>query len=278
MIARAYIVKRAVSIVLVTIIGIAGYAFTSAIAADAPQYDLTIDNMPVNFTAETTMRLDTQTNDRAFVIYEDHLRIRSQYLTFWDFNETYDHEDVNLVTGAYAYAVVPAMNLTLNSITEINRFQLSSWNGTVSVRCSEYGINRMTLLVNSSDNATLLIRAVDLSVGYEYRVLIDGAPTDWVRANWHDYFEYNYTGSWSNHTITFVLISGPTLVPQMYLYLIQVFLILGVFIAVSKKMILPLRHKELKPNETMKNLFQAAIYIAVSMALITIVFHMFVGV
>ena len=274
---RSYYGRRLLALLVAISACLAGYTLVQA-AFDAPEYDLTIDNMPVNFTLDRTMHIDTQTNDRTFVIYTDHMKIRSQYLTFWDFNETYEHEDVNLITGAYCYAAIPAENLTLDSITEINRFQLSSWNGTVSVRCSDYSVNRMTLLVNSSDNATLLIRAVGLSVGYEYRVLIDGAPTGWVRANWHDYFDYNYTGSWSNHTISFVLISGPTLVPLMYLNLIQVFLILGVFIAVSKKMILPLRHKELKPNEMMKNLFHAAIYIAVSMALITIVFQMFVGV
>ena len=271
-------VSRPAAAIIAAMICFAGYALMSEVRGASLEYDLVIDEIPLNFTSGHTMTLDTSTNDRAFIIHDDYLQIRSQYLTFWDFNETYEHEDVNLVVGPYCYAHVPAENLTLDSITEINRFQLSSWNGTVSVRCAEYDARHMKLIINSSDDATLLIRGCALTFGDEYRVLVDGNTVDWVRVNWNRYFEYNYTGAWSNHTVQFINIGSATLVPNLYLNLIQVFLYLGVFVVVSKQMILPLRKKNLQPEVITRRLIRAAIFIVVGLAFISIVFHQFVGV
>ena len=219
----AYVTNRILAICLVLSFSLTGFVVSSAMT-DPPTYDLTVDNIPVNFDDDKTMYVDTQTNDRAFLIYNDHLKIRSAYLTFWGFNETYEHEDICFVSGSYAYALVPAINLTLNSITEVNRFEFYAWNGTVGVQCSDYSTNRMTLQVNSTDNATLLIRPTGLTRNYEYRVVIDGNAVGWAHVNSQGYFEYNYTGDWSNHTITFTLIGRITEVPAMYLNIIQIFL------------------------------------------------------
>lgn len=272
---------KLVSILLVVSASLLGYVLTSVSGMNAdPDYDLTIDNIPVNFDDEKTLYLDTQTNDRGFVIYQDYLLIRSSYLTFYDLNDSYVHEDVNLVIGNYAYATVPARNATLDSITEINRFELSSWNGTVSVQCSAYGTTRMTLEVNSTDNATLLIRAVGLHRNYEYRVLVDDQPVDWLRVNDAQYIEYNYTGEWSNHTISFVQYGQAVEVPSQSLYLIQVMLCLGVVAVVLKSMVLPLvkSRKTISNDILFKTTMKAMVYIVVALFMITLVFKMFVGV
>lgn len=266
------------SIAILSSIVLLGYTLMSVSGGADPEYDLTIDNIPVNFDDNKTLYLDTQTNDRGFLIYNDHMFIRSQCLTFYDFNETYEHEDVNLVIGSYCYQYVPAVNLTLDTITPIDRFILSSWNGTVSVKCSEYGSNRMTLEVNSTDDATLMVRATELTYGNEYRVIIDGEPQGWVRVNWQQYFEYNYTGDWSNHTIVFLQTGGVTFVPSTYLNIIQVFLYLGLFVVVAKQMILPLKDKRMTEKEMTNTLIKVTIYIVVGISMISIVFHIFVGV
>lgn len=250
----------------------------SGLSAD-PEYDLTIDNIPVNFDDDKTLYVDTQTNDRAFVIYNNHLKIRSSYLTFWDYNESDSHEDICYVNGSYAYAIVPAANLTLDSITEINRFVLSSSDGTVGVQCISYDSDSMTLEINSTDaDASLTVRAVGLTYGHEYRVVVDGDTRSWVRVNWQNYLEYNYTGDWSNHTLSFIHIGGVTFVPNTYLNIIQVFLYLGLFVVVAKQMVLPLKDKRISDKERMNTLVKAAIYVVVGCSMISIVFHLFVGV
>ena len=246
---------------------------------DAPSYDVLFDDAPVEFADDKTLRLDVASNDRAYLVYDDHLQIRSSYITYYDLNNSYEHEDVNYVIGAYCYTPpIPAQNATLDSVTEINRFNFYAWNGTVSVQAMQYSANRMTLEVNSTDNATLLVRPVGLSHGYEYRVLVDGDTVGWARVNSQGYFEYNYTGDWSNHTITFTLIGRVTAVPSMYLNIIQVFLYLGVFVVVSKEMLLPMRQKQMRPEEVTERLIKAAVYIVASLAIISLVFKLFIGV
>lgn len=275
---RMYSTKLA-SIALLSSVLLLGYTLMSVSGGADPEYDLTIDNIPVNFDGDTTLYVDTQTNDRGFVIYNNHLLIRSQYLTFWDFNETYEHEDVCYVTGSYAYATVPAQNLTLDSITEINRFQLSSWNGTVTVGCTEYSASRMTLQVNSTDNATLLIRAVELHRNYEYRVFVDDQPREWLKVNDAQYIEYNYTGDWSNHTISLLQYGQYTTVPSASLYMIQIFLILGVVFVVIKSLVWPLKdQKPVNLDILMRRFFYAGMYIAISSFAIILTFKLFVGV
>jgi hypothetical protein len=270
---------RLAALLMVAVLSCLGYTAMYAWAFADPEYDLTVDNIPVNFDGNKTLYLDTQTNDRGFVIYNDHLKIRSQYLTFWDFNESYDHEDVCLVNGSYAYATVPAMNLTLDSITEINRFQLSSWNGTVTVGCTEYSASRMTLQVNSTDNATLLIRAVELHRNYEYRVFVDDQPREWLKVNDAQYIEYNYTGDWSNHTITLLQYGQYITVPSASLYMIQLFLILGVVFVVIKLLVWPLRNqKPVNLDLLMRRFFYAGMYIVISSFAIILTFKLFVGV
>ena len=280
--ARAYLEKRVLAFVLAVTLGLSGYAITSTLATDAPEYDLTIDNMPVNLTDNKTLYIDTQTNDRAYVIHTDYIQIRSQYLTFWDFNETYPHEDVNYVIGDYCYAHVPAENLTLDTVTEINRFQLSSWNGTVSVQCVSDDSERMVLEANSTDNATLLIRAVGLHRYYEYRILVDDSPVGWGVADVNGEFEFNYTAGWSNHTIEFRLMGYLSEVPSAYLTLIQLCLCLAVAMVVIKTMVLPLTDEKVRgrltPHEMTKTLIQAGLYIMVATLFVLLVFRLFAGV
>ena len=252
----------------------------SVLATDTPEYDLTIDDIPCNFIDNKTIRIDTQTNDRGFVIYNDYLQIRSQYLTFYELNNSYAHDDINYVIGDYCYTpTIPAQNATLDTITEINRFQLSSWNGTVTVqRPTEYSTNRMELVFNSTDNATLLIRAVGLHAGDEYKVFVDGESRGWRYVTDYQYLDYNYTGDWSNHTIVFQFTGRATEVPAQYLYLIEVMLCMGILIAVIKEMVLPLKKKNYRPEEITKALIKATMFIVVGMALVIVVFRMFVGV
>lgn len=257
----------------------AGYAVTSSLGYFDSSYDLTLDNIPVNFTAEKTLYVDTQTNDRGFVVCDTYLLIRSQYLTFYDLNNSYEHEDSNLVIGAYCYATVPAQNATLDTIRPIDRFQLSSWNGTVTVSTSSYTTKRMVLQVNSSDNATLLIRAIGLDWPHRYRIHIDGiAQSNMLTASHAGEIEYNYTGAWSNHTITFSDMGAPVIVPTIYLNIIELFLIIGLFVTVAKVMILPVTSKQnVPPDVVTRNLIHAAIYIAIGLTAIGLVFNLFIG-
>ena len=271
--------SKLVAIVVVCAMCFMGYSLMSVLATDASGYDLTLDDVPCAL-GDDTLRLDTQTNDRAFLIFEDNVKIRSQYLTFYELNNSYEHDDINYVIDDYCYTPeIPAQNATLDTITEINRFQLSSWNGTVTVqRPTDYSENRMTLTVNSSDNATLMIRAVDLHRNYEYRIIVDDVKVGWIRVNSAQYFEYNYTGDWSEHTITFQLMGMATEVPAQYLGLIQIMLCMGVFIVVVKSMILPLKKPGISQAVMTKTMIKAAIYIVVSVSMIVIVFQMFAGV
>lgn len=268
------------AVALICSLTFSGYALTNARGFSmmaTPDYDLTIDNLPVNFTDEKTLYLDTQTNNRGFVIYQDHLRIRSQYLTYWDFNESYEHEDVCYVIGQYAYAYVPAENLTLDSITEINRFRLSSWNGTVTVSSSSYSPSRMVLHVNSTENASLLIEAVSLVFASRYHVYYDDNYSHSLVVGASGIIAVNYTGPWSNHTITLSYAGSLTIVPSLYLNIIYVFLTLGVFITVTKTMVLPMRQKSLRPGEVQKNLIKSAIYIVVASTLLCMMTDIFIG-
>src|SRR4030042_6089844 len=181
-----------------------GYTLMSVSGGADPEYDLTIDNIPVNFDDDKTLYLDTQTNDRGFVIYPDYMVIRSPYVTFYDLNNSYAHDDINYVIGSYCYTpAIPAQNATLDTITPVDRFQLSSWNGTVTVATTEYTTNRMVLTVNSTDNATLLIRCTGLHRNYEYKVYVDDHPVGYERVNSEQYLEYNYTGDWSTNKTEF---------------------------------------------------------------------------
>lgn len=276
-----YYANRILVALTIGSLSLLGYVLTSVSGMNAdPEYDLTIDNIPVNFDDDKTLYVDTQTNDRAFLIYNDYLQVRSQYLTFYELNNSYDHEDVNLIIGTYCYTPsIPAQNATLDSIIPIDRFTFYAWNGTVSVKCPSSDADSMTLEINSTDeDATLLIRAISLTYGHEYRVIVDGDTKEWCRVNWQGYIEYNYTAGWSNHTITFLHIGGVTFVPNTYLNIIQVFLYLGVFVVVGKQMILPLRAKRVSQKEFTNTIIHAAIYIVVSIAMISIVFKLFVGV
>lgn len=275
-----YVTNRILVALTIGSLCLMGYTVTYALAGADPEYDLTIDNIPVIFSGNKTLYLDTQTNDRGFLIYNDHLKIRSQYLTFYELNNSYEHEDVNYVIGGYCYTPIPAQNATLDTIVEINRFQLSSWNGTVTVGCTEYGTSRMVLQVNSTDNATLLIRAVELHRNYEYRVLVDDSPVAWLRVNDGQYIEYNYTGDWwSNHTITFQQYGEAIEVPSQYLYLLEIMLCLGVVAVVVKAMVLPVVKNKPVSNEVyVRVAIKAMFYIIVALVMITLVFKLFVGV
>lgn len=258
-----------------------GYTVTYALADADPEYDMTIDNIPINFDNDKTLYLDTQTNDRAFIIFDDYLQIRSSHLTFYDLNNSFPHEDINLIIGEYAYTPsIPAQNATLDSIRPIDRFEFWAWNGTVSVQCSEYGASRMTLEVNSTDNATIIIRCLDLHPNYDFRVIIDGEPLGYLRVNYARYMEYNYSGDWSNHTITFVQVGQAFEVPASSLLMIELMLCLGVVIGVFGKMVMPLVTTKSTINN--KVLFEtvrdAVIYIVISLTLIGLVFKLFVGV
>ena len=64
----------------------------------------------------------------------------------------------------------------------------------------------------------------------------------------------------------------------MYLNIIQVFLYLGVFVVVSKEMLLPMRQRQMRPEEVTERLIKAAVYIVASLAIISLVFNLFIGV
>ena len=274
-----YYRRRLLAISLAGLLTLTTFTLTSVLATEPPEYDLTIPDIPCVL-GDETFRIDTQTNDRGFLISNDGVTIRSQYLTFYELNNSYEHDDINYVVGGYCYTPeIPAQNATLDTIIEINRFQLSSWNGTVTVqRPTQYSENRMVLTVNSSDNATLLIRAVDLHRNYEYRIIVDDVKVGWIRVNSDRYFDYNYTGDWSNHTITFQLTSKATEVPAEYLGIIQVMLCMGVFIVVIKSMVLPLKKPGISQAVMTRTLIKASVYIIVASAMIVLVFQMFAGV
>ena len=277
---QPYYMRRLFSIALVGSLALAGYGFMSILATEDITYGLTMDNVPVNFDDDLTLYIDTQTNYRRYMIFNDNLVIQSQYLTFYELNNSYEHDDINYVVGGYCYTPeIPAQNATLDTITEINRFQLSSWNGTVTVqRPTEYSTNRMELTINSTDNATLLVRAVGLHAGDEYKVFVDGEVQGWRWVNDYQYFDYNYTGDWSTHTVVFQFTGRAVEVPAQYLYLIEAMLCMGIFIAVMKEMVLPLKKKDYRPEEITKALIKATMFIVVGMALVIVVFRMFVGV
>lgn len=244
--------------------------------AAAPSYDLTVDDVPISL-GDKTLRIDTETNYRAYVIHEDYVNIRSEYITYWDFNETYDHEDVCYVIGDYVYAHVPAENLTLDTITEINRFRLSSWNGTVSVSALSYSMANLTLQVNSTDNASLLINVVGLNFASRYHVYYDGEYSRSMIVDATGILELNYSGPWSNHTITMSYGGSVTVVPSAYLNIIYIFLTMGVFVTVTKTMVLPMRQKSLQPAEVQRNLIKSAIYIVVASTCLCMMTNLFIG-
>ena len=271
--------SKLVAIAIVCSMCFMGYSLMSVLATETPEYDLTIDDIPC-ILGDETLRIDTQTNDRGFLIDNDGVTIRSQYLTFYELNNSYEHDDINYVVGGYCYTPeIPAQNATLDTIIEINRFQLSSWNGTVTVqRPTEYSTNRMELTINSTDNATLLIRAVGLHAGDEYKVFVDGESQGWRWVNDYQYLDYNYTSDWSTHTVVFQFTGRAVEVPAQYLYIIEVMLCMGIFIAVVKEMILPLKKKNYRPEEITKALVKSVIFIVVGMGLVILVFRLFVGV
>lgn len=271
---------KVLSIALVCSASLLGYAMMSGGAGNAVDYDLAINNIPVEFDGNKTLYLDTQTNDRSFLIYNDYLQIRSQYLTYYDLNNSYEHEDVNLVIGDYCYTpAIPAQNATLDSVTMVDRFTFHAHNGTVSVKTTEYTSSRMTLEINSTDeNATLLIQANSLTYGHEYRVIIDGDTQGWLRVNWDKYFQYNYSAGWSNHTVTFQDIASVTMVPNTYLQLTQTFLILGLWLSIAKYMVLPMKDRKMRPQDMQKTVVKAMVYIVVGTAFIMVTFKMFIGV
>jgi hypothetical protein len=277
----SYVANRALAIlVALSILGL-GYTLMSVSGGAAVDYDLTIDNIPVNFSAEKTMYLDTQTNDRAFIIYNDYLKIRSQYLTFYDLNTSYEHDDVNQVIGAYCYTTIPAQNATLDSITPVDMFELSSWNGTVTVSAVSTDLDHPTLEVNSTTNASLFIRVHGLHRNYEYKIFIDGHPEldSWVRVNDAQYIEYNYTGPWSLHTITFQKYGQAVEVDASSLLIIQIMLCLGVTLGVFKTMVLPLKdQKPIRSEILIKTFIKAGVYIVVGVTIIVLTFNLFVGV
>ena len=145
--------------------------------------------------------------------------------------------------------------------------------------CTEYSTDFMVLDVNSTDNATLLIRAVGLHRNYEYRVLVDDAPVAWLRVNSGQYIEYNYTGDWSNHTITFDMKGHITEVPAVYLNMILLFIILGATVSVIRSLVLPYKQgMKVSPKDQLKIIIKGVLFIAVASSLIVVLFKMFVGV
>jgi len=179
-----------------------GYTLMSVSGGADPEYDLTIDNIPVEFNDGKTLYLDTQTNDRAFVIFSDYLQIRSHYLTFYDLNISDGHSDTNLVSGDYCYATIPSVNATLNSIRPVNNIALSTDSGSVTVSVLKNTDRKIQLRVNSSNHASLNIQFYDLLPYDNYKFSVDGDRVSIDKTNDQGVLEYSFDGPWTTHTLT----------------------------------------------------------------------------
>ena len=192
---------KVVAIALVCSICFMGYALTSSMALDTPDYDLTIDDMPVSL-GDETLRIDTQTNDRAFIIHSDYIQIRSQYLTFYDLNISDGHADTNIVSGNYCYATIASINATLVNVREVNNIGLSTDSGSVTVSVLKNTNTLIKLRVNSSNDAELNLFFYNLIPFEKYKLSVDGERIDMKKATGTGGIAFEYDGTWSSHTLT----------------------------------------------------------------------------
>ena len=198
----AFYTRRIAVLALVCAIGFTGYAFMSVGAFDSPDYDLVIDNIPCNFDLDKTLYIDTQTNDRGFVIYNDYLLVRSHYLSFYDLNISDGHSDTNLVSGAYCYATIPAVNATLTDIREVNNIGFSTDSGSVTVSIIKNTRTLIKLRANSSNDAELNIFVYNLVPYDKYKLSVDGDRVEMKKSNGDGSISFEYDGAWSSHTLT----------------------------------------------------------------------------
>ena len=195
---------KLVSLFLVLSVCLLGYVSMSTQATTAPTYDLRIDSIPCLFDANKTMVLDFTSNYRAIIVYPDELQIRSHYLSFYDLNISDGHQDVNVVSGTYCYATIPAVNATLTKIREVNNIALGTSGGSVTVRVLENGPSKIKLRVNSTSNPTLFVNLTGMSAsGGSYRVSIDSTDIiDRIYASPTGDLSFNFSGPWSSHILT----------------------------------------------------------------------------
>ena len=197
-----YYTKRLLAIVLVGSLTLTGFALVSVLAAETPEYDLTLDNIPCNFDNNKTLNIDTQTNDRGFVIYNEYLLVRSHYLSFYDLNISDGHTDTNLISGEYCYATIPAVNATLTNIREVNNIGFSTDSGSVTVSIIKNTRTLIKLRANSSNDAELNIFVYDLIPYDKYKLSVDGDRVEMKKSNGDGSISFEYDGAWSSHTLT----------------------------------------------------------------------------
>jgi len=197
-----YYTRRLVAIALILSFGVTGPSFVTVLASETPEHDLTIDNIPCNFNDNKTLYIDTQTNDRGFVIYNDYLLVRSHYLSFYDLNISDGHSDTNLVSGAYCYATIPAVNATLTDIREVNNIGFSTDSGSVTVSIIKNTRTLIKLRANSSNDAELNIFVYNLVPYDKYKLSVDGDRVEMKKSNGNGSISFEYDGAWSSHTLT----------------------------------------------------------------------------
>jgi len=197
-----YYTRRLVAVGLICSVVLTGFSLLSVLASVTPEYDLTMDNMPCNFDDNKTLYIDTQTNDRGFVIYNGYLLVRSHYLSFYDLNISDGHTDTNLVSGSYCYATIPAVNATLTDIREVNNIGFSTDSGSVTVSIIKNTRTLIKLRANSSNDAELNIFVYNLIPYDKYKLSVDGDRVEMKKSNGDGSISFEYDGAWSSHTLT----------------------------------------------------------------------------
>jgi len=189
-------------VVSVLLLSLSAFALMNGIASLPPDYDLVVDNLPCDFNDGKTLFVDTQTNHRDFVVYSDHLLIRSHYLSFYDLNISDGHRDTNLVSGDYCYATIPSVNATLVNVREIDNLGFSTDSGSVTVSILKNARTLIKLAVNSSNDARLNIFVYDLIPFDKYKLSVDGDRVEMKKSNGDGSISFEYDGAWSSHTLT----------------------------------------------------------------------------
>ena len=189
-------------VVSVLLLSLSAFALMNGIASLPPDYDLVVDNLPCDFNDGKTLFVDTQTNHRDFVVYSDHLLIRSHYLSFYDLNISDGHRDTNLVSGDYCYATIPSVNATLVNVREIDNLGFSTDSGSVTVSILKNTRTTVKLRVNSSNDASLNIFVYDLIPFDKYKFSVDSHRVEIAKASESGTLVFEYDGVWSSHTLT----------------------------------------------------------------------------
>jgi hypothetical protein len=133
------------------------------------------------------------------------MEIFSPYMSFYDLNISDHHPDINLVSGAYCYATIPAQNATLTRIREVNNIALSSSGGSVTVSISRNEDAIIRLRVNSTSTPTLTVSLSGLVAGDRYQVTMDSTVVhDRIYASPNGTMTFSVDGPWSSHELSII--------------------------------------------------------------------------